>query len=119
MEYHHSNAGKTMETDKSPDKYRYILVDNVRYRTHLTTKFINRKVYEDKDPRKITAFIPGTVKKVFVQEGQRIRIGSRLLTLEAMKMNNVISSPMEGTVKKVNVKQGNTVAKNQVLIELE
>lgn len=119
MAFHPSNAGNTMENEKSQDKARYIIVDNVRYKTQLTKKYISRKVYEEKDPRKIRAFIPGTVKKVFVREGQRIREGSKLLVLEAMKMNNVISSPIEGTVKNINVKQGKTVAKNQLLIELE
>ena len=108
-----------MVSDKSTEKYQYILVDNVRYKTLLTAKFINRKVYEEEDPRKIKAFIPGTVKKVFVKKGQKIREGTRLLTLEAMKMNNIIKSPMEGTVKQVNIRPGETVPKNGLLLELE
>jgi pyruvate carboxylase len=108
-----------MENGKSTEKYKYILVDNVKYKTMLTNKYVNRKVYEEEDPRKIKAFIPGTVKKVFVKEGQKIREGTRLLTLEAMKMNNILKSPVAGTIKQLNVKPGRTVAKNELLLELE
>jgi pyruvate carboxylase len=108
-----------MESDKATEKYKYILVDNVRYKTMLTNKYINRKVYEQEDPRHIKAFIPGTIRKVFVKEGQKIKEGTRLLTLEAMKMNNLLKSPVAGTIKQLNVKPGMTVAKNELLLELE
>ena len=107
-----------MENKKTTDKAQYINVDNVRYKTRLTQKFINRKVYEEKDPRKITAFIPGTIRKVFVKSGQKVKEGDKLLTLDAMKMNNLISSPVDGTISILNAKPGKAVAKDELLIEL-
>jgi pyruvate carboxylase len=117
--FRHFNAGQIMENGKTTEKYKYILVDNVRYKTMLTKKFVDRKVYEEEDPRKIKAFIPGTIRKVFVKEGQKIREGTRLLTLEAMKMNNLLTSPVSGTIKHLNAKPGQTVAKDELLLELE
>jgi len=107
-----------MENKKATDKYQFILVDNVKYKTFLTRKFTGRKEYEEKDPKKITAFIPGTIRKVFIKEGQKIKAGDKLLTLDAMKMNNIIASPMDGTIKTLSAKQGKIVSKNEVLIEL-
>ena len=105
------------EQDNKP-KYQYLSVDCVKYKTLLTEKFKNRKVYVEKDPRQIMAFIPGTINKVYVKPGQKIKCGDRILTLEAMKMKNIINSPLDGIVKEVHVKQGKVVAKNELLVEL-
>ncbi len=94
-------------------------IDYFKYRTLLTGKYLNRKTYSKKDPRKILAFIPGTIRKVEVKPGDTVEKGQLLLTLEAMKMKNRIISPLDGKISKVTVKTGNTVAKNELLIELE
>jgi len=107
-----------MENKKATDKYQFILVDNVKYKTFLTRKFTSRKKYEEKDPKKITAFIPGTIRKIFIKEGQKIKAGDKLLTLEAMKMNNIIAAPMDGTIKTLTAKQGKIVSKDEVLVVL-
>jgi biotin carboxyl carrier protein len=106
---------------ETPEKKRYqsLVVDYVKYRTELTEKFRKRKAYVEKDPRKITAFIPGTVRRVFAKKGKKVREGDKLLVLEAMKMKNVIISPMDGVIKEVYAKQGETVPKEAILIELE
>ena len=39
--------------------------------------------------------------------------------LEAMKMENVITSPINGVVKKFNIKKGQPVNKGDVLVEIE
>jgi biotin carboxyl carrier protein len=36
-----------------------------------------------------------------------------------MKMENIIKAPIDGKVKDILVEEGNTVAKKQLLIELE
>lgn len=94
-------------------------IDYFKYRTLLTEKFLNRKTYSEKDPRKILAIIPGTIRKVEVKPGDTVEKGQLLLTLEAMKMKNRIISPMDGKISEIYVKAGNTVAKNELLIELE
>ena len=44
--------------------------------------------------------------------------GDKLLTLEAMKMENNIDSDKEGVVKSVKVKQGDSVLEGDTLIEI-
>jgi biotin carboxyl carrier protein len=94
-------------------------IDSTIYETRLTSKYLRRKNYSINDPRKITAFIPGIIRKILVNEGKRIKPGDNLLILEAMKMENILLSSIEGKVKKIYIKEGETVMKNHLLIEIE
>lgn len=69
--------------------------------------------------REIKAPMPGLVLEVNVKEGDRCSTGDKLLVLEAMKMENVITLPGDAVIKKVLVKKGDAVDKNQPLIELD
>jgi biotin carboxyl carrier protein len=94
-------------------------IDSTIYETRLTSKYLRRKSFSINDPRKITAFIPGIIRKILVTEGKRIKPGDNLLILEAMKMENILLSSIEGKVKKIYIKEGETVMKNHLLIEIE
>jgi biotin carboxyl carrier protein len=67
-------------------------------------------------PQAMTAPIPGVVASVAVSAGQPVERGDELLTLEAMKMLNVIRSPWEGTVATVHVAQGGRVVQGEPLV---
>lgn len=66
----------------------------------------------------IKAPMPGQITAVFVEAGQSVKTGETLLILEAMKMENAITSAGEGIVKSIEIKKGDTVNKNQLLIEI-
>jgi biotin carboxyl carrier protein len=74
-------------------------LDDIVYETMLTEKFKHRKPFQESNPKKILAFIPGKIKKVHVKKKSKVKEGQILLVLEAMKMNNSIFSPMKGTIK--------------------
>jgi len=93
--------------------------EGVEYMTLLTRKFHDRKPYSPPNPKRIHAFIPGTIVKVNVKEKAKIKKGENLLSLKAMKMNNDILSSIDGTIKKIHVKKGDVVVKNQLLVELK
>jgi biotin carboxyl carrier protein len=97
----------------------YLEIDSTNYETRLTRKFLNRKSYEKNDPLKLTAYIPGVIKKLFVSEGNTVKPGDQLLLLEAMKMENTVRAALKGKIKKISVTEGESVIKNQLLIELE
>jgi biotin carboxyl carrier protein len=63
----------------------------------------------------IKAPIPGFVLKVQVEAGQNVKKGDPLLILEAMKMENALTSPADGVVKGVKFGSGDSVAKGAVL----
>jgi biotin carboxyl carrier protein len=101
----------------SENNFKTLTIDNIKYRTRLTDKFIARKKFVPADPKKVLSFIPGSIRKVNVQVGARVKPNDVLMVLEAMKMNNYILSPADGTIKKVNVKPGDTVPKDFILME--
>lgn len=68
---------------------------------------------------RIEAPMPGLILEVSVTEGQEVNEGDPLLILEAMKMENVITSPREGTIKSIAIKQGEAVEKKHILITFE
>ncbi len=100
-------------------KYTMLDLGDTEYETTLTRKFQMRKGYQPKDFNKITAFIPGTVRQLFVQEGQQVRKGDKLLILEAMKMRNELRAPKDGRVKKIYSNLDSMVPKGTLLMELE
>jgi biotin carboxyl carrier protein len=61
-----------MEEIKEFTDFKY---EEISYRTLLTKKFANRTPYAPPDPRKVMAFIPGTILKVLVKEGQKVKKG--------------------------------------------
>ena len=67
----------------------------------------------------IKAPLPGNVSKVKVKEGQTVKAGEVLMTLEAMKMENEIMAPAAGTVKKIYVTEGKAVQQGEALVDIE
>ncbi|MBA4251247.1 MAG: acetyl-CoA carboxylase biotin carboxyl carrier protein subunit [Chlorobiaceae bacterium] len=101
------------------NELKSFIIDETKYQTFLTKKFIQRKKYQPHDPKKITAFIPGLICKIVVKDGQKIKEGESLLILEAMKMKNNLKSPKDGIIKKIHVNEGEKVMKDQLLLEFE
>lgn len=67
----------------------------------------------------IHAPMPGLILEINVRVGQVVNQEDPLLILEAMKMENVITSPRDGIIKSIAVNQGDVVEKKQLLIEFE
>ncbi len=62
--------------------------------------------------------LPGTIISIHVKQGDSVRIGQKLITLEAMKMENDIKSDKEGTISDIRVNQGDNVMEGDVLISI-
>ncbi|MCA0386936.1 MAG: biotin/lipoyl-binding protein [Bacteroidetes bacterium] len=60
--------------------------------------------------------LPGTILEVFVKVGDKVKMGDKLLILEAMKMENKIDADKPGTIKELVVKQGDTVMEGDLLL---
>lgn len=74
---------------------------------------------EDKGDKQILAPMPGLILEIHVQEGEQVEKGASLVTLEAMKMENVLKSPADGVVQKIFASTGKSVEKNYLLLEME
>ncbi|MBO7110955.1 MAG: biotin/lipoyl-binding protein [Bacteroidaceae bacterium] len=67
---------------------------------------------------KVTSPLPGSVIKVLVSEGQDVKKGDTLLTLESMKMENAIMADRDGKVTKIAVTAGQNVMQEDLLLVL-
>jgi biotin carboxyl carrier protein len=63
--------------------------------------------------------LPGTIVTVLVKEGDRVKLGQKLLTMEAMKMENNVIAEKDGIIRSLKVKPGDSVLQNDVLLEIE
>jgi biotin carboxyl carrier protein len=90
-----------------------------KYKTQLTNKYKNRKVWLNPSPFELQSSIPGTVLSIDVKEGDLVEEGSLILILEAMKMRNRMLMPFTARIKKINVSPGERVPKDMLMIELE
>lgn len=96
--------------------YQIEITDSTR---QLLEKFIKSSASANHGIRQIKAPMPGMVIKLFASEGLNVMEGDKLLVIEAMKMENVLKSPINGIVKALKVKEGTPVNKDEVLIEIE
>ncbi|MBW1839065.1 MAG: pyruvate carboxylase subunit B [Deltaproteobacteria bacterium] len=63
----------------------------------------------------IVAPMPGMIIDYKVKEGDKIKSGDVVVVLEAMKMENSLTSPADGVVKKLSFHAGSSVKKDDVL----
>jgi pyruvate carboxylase len=71
------------------------------------------------NPNHIGATMPGTVLKVVVSSGSRVKRGEHLIITEAMKMETTVQAPYNGLVKEIHVVAGSGIATGDLLIEME
>ncbi|MDJ0269795.1 MAG: hypothetical protein NXY59_04480 [Aigarchaeota archaeon] len=93
----------------------------IAYRAELLRPYsaTRRAAVEQAQHGVITCPFPGKVIKLMVDEGAVIDAGQPLAVLESMKTEIMIGAPHRGIVKKIHIKPGQSVAKGQLLIELE
>ena len=63
--------------------------------------------------------LPGVVMNILVDVGQQVKVGQRLMVLEAMKMENNIDSDRDGIVKSISVNKGDSVLEGDVMMVIE
>jgi propionyl-CoA carboxylase alpha chain len=69
--------------------------------------------------RLILSPMPGLLTALAVTEGQEVKAGEPLAVIEAMKMENVLRAERDGRVARLRAKPGDSLAVDQVILELE
>ena len=90
----------------------YIIING---RPYLTERLPWQENNENKN--EITSPLTGRVTSVQIKVGQRVEKGQVLCIIEAMKMENSITSTKTATIKEVLVKQNEVVQQKQVLFK--
>jgi len=68
---------------------------------------------------KVKSPLPGNVINIVAKEGQSVKRGDVLLTLESMKMENSILAEKDGVVKSIAVAAGQSVMQDDLLLIME
>ena len=74
---------------------------------------------DENNPDQVGASIPGTVAKINVAVGDKVKESQPLMVLEAMKMETNVISPRSGVIAQIFAKEGDSIESGQLLIELE
>jgi pyruvate carboxylase len=69
------------------------------------------------NPAHLAAPMPGMVATVAVKEGQKVRTGDLLMTIEAMKMETALHADRNGTVTRLAVTAGSQIDAKDLLLE--
>ncbi len=69
-------------------------------------------------PQRVTAYMPGRVVAVLVEEGAEVAAGQGVVVLEAMKMQNEIGPEAAGVVRRILVAAGEAVDAGDPLFEI-
>ncbi|MEI9964108.1 MAG: acetyl/propionyl/methylcrotonyl-CoA carboxylase subunit alpha [Caulobacteraceae bacterium] len=68
--------------------------------------------------RLIVSPMPGLVVSIAAEPGREVKAGETVAVVEAMKMQNLIRAERDGVVRRVGPKPGDSVAADEVLVEL-
>jgi biotin carboxyl carrier protein len=119
-----SYKAEIVKSDFSNKSYD-VMINNKSYKIKISNRLdylikdLGFSIGSSKHIDLIKAPMPGLILEINVEVGQTVKEDDPLLILEAMKMENVLTSPRDGAIKSVSVEKGNAVEKNALLIEFE
>lgn len=104
---------KALQTVKTPKMVRSVAVPSTDTHPSMAKTSVPGSA---KGGGNIKAPLPGVILDIHVKEGDSVKFGQKLITLEAMKMENRIDSDKEGRVLSLKVGKGDSVMEGDVLI---
>ena len=104
---------KTMKTTKTPKLVRQAAVPSTDSHPSVVK---TSSPAEPKGAGSIKSPLPGVILEMFVREGDIVKMGQKLLMLEAMKMENNIEADKAGKVVSIMKHKGDSVMEGDVLI---
>jgi biotin carboxyl carrier protein len=63
--------------------------------------------------------LPGVILTIDVKDGDEVKMGQKLLTMEAMKMANNVMAEKDGIIRSIKVKAGDSVLQGDTLMVIE
>ena len=68
---------------------------------------------------KIKSPLPGNIVSIVIKVGDKVKKGDKLLTYEAMKMENTVMAEKDGTIDSIKVNVGDAVLQDDLLITMK
>lgn len=109
-----TNSGDVMHIATGGDEFEVELKSQLEYHRKASAARVPEALQEE-----IKAPMPGVVVSVEVAEGQIVEPSSPVVIVEAMKMQNEISTLSGGRVKSILVKPGDVVDSRQTLVVID
>jgi len=104
---------KQMKTQKTPKLVRPAVVPSTDSHPSVAK---TSSPSAPKGAGSIKSPLPGVILDVYVKEGDIVKMGQKLLMLEAMKMENNIEADKAGKVVSIMKHKGDSVMEGEVLI---
>ena len=81
------------------------------------------KLMPERKPKDMSKYLvspmPGLLRSISAEVGDKVEPGVELAVIEAMKMENILRSARTGRITKVHAKAGDTLAVGQIIVEFE
>ena len=74
---------------------------------------------EEGNPLHLAAPMPGMVATLAVKQGQKVKPGDLLMTIEAMKMETALNADRSGTIKRILISAGSQIDAKDLLLEFQ
>lgn len=128
--YHVRVGGKGHKVDGKRPYFLYVnnqlvevIVESIQEIMPTEEAKIESKVKDSIRPRPtkpgdVTSPMPGTVVKIKVKKGDKVKAGDTIVIVEAMKMENEIHAPIDGVVEEVYVREGEMVNPDEVMVRI-
>ena len=116
--------GEIIEVKKDEDDKAISYEKNVEQINTSKLSKSSEKSIPVKQPSKnlsghVKALMPGKILKVLVNIGDSVSVGTPLLIIESMKMENTISSDKAGKIIDIHIKVDDSVQYDQLMIYIE
>jgi pyruvate carboxylase len=85
----------------------------------LKGEVVRRPKADPANPKQVAAPMPGLVVTVPIKNGDSVKKGQKLLSLEAMKMETTLYAEADGKIAEVLVKPGTPVEAGELVVQLE
>jgi len=98
----------------------HLVVDGDCYTLALQKKAVSTgKASAAQKGDNVSSPMPGLIVKIPLSIGVKVKAGTTLAIVEAMKMQNELRAPRDGVIKKINYSEGAQVDAFQPIVELE
>ncbi|MGI9566241.1 MAG: acetyl-CoA carboxylase biotin carboxyl carrier protein subunit [Nitrosopumilus sp.] len=119
QQYHKAKYLETLTNEMN------LVIDNVPIALNMNTHF-DEVVFKNSGGSgaggtqlALKSQIPGKVVSITAADGDSVKKGDVVCTLESMKMQVAVKSHKDGVVKNLKIKEGGTVAKGDVIADIE
>jgi len=85
---------------------------------NIKSTVVHKEKVDPHNEEHIGASMPGTVIKIVVENGSKVKKGDHLMVTEAMKMETTIQAPFDGTIRRINVAPSEAIQTGDLLIEI-